>query len=134
MLAQMSAGQGGIETVVGGIAEIVLGAPSAEAAWPAVISEVARAIGFDSGFVATTTGSIAEGRGAFVGHDEGVLRACLGPYLGQIRRAEICAYTDRARRADEIWSAERRSELAAHYEPLHPRRARHMLVRVSWRN
>jgi DNA-binding CsgD family transcriptional regulator len=130
----MSAGRRSIESLVGGIAEIALGAASPDEAWPEIIPELERTIGFDSGFVASTTGSIADGRGAFLGHDEGVLRVCLGPYLGQIKREEIGAYTDRARRADEIWNRERRCELAAHYEPLHPRRARHMLVRVGWRN
>src|ERR1051325_300387 len=74
MLARVSHGHGGVETLVGRIAEIVLGAPSADTAWPAAVVELERVIGFDSGFVATTTGSIAAGRGAFLGHDEDVLR------------------------------------------------------------
>jgi DNA-binding CsgD family transcriptional regulator len=115
-------------------AEIVLGSSSPGAAWLAVMSELQRTIGFDSGFVAATTGAVAKGRGAILGHDEADLRLHLAPYLEQIRPDEIRLYADRARPDDEVWSTRRRIELAARYQPLHPRRARHMLVRVSWRS
>lgn len=122
------------ERLLGELAEIVLESSSPAVLWPAVMDHLARSVGFDAAFIASTTGTVAEAVGAVFDHSETAVRAQIGPYLSQIVDSEVHAYLDRTRPAHEVWDERRRCEMASLYAPLHPGRARDMLVRVGYRN
>jgi DNA-binding CsgD family transcriptional regulator len=111
--------------------EVVSAANSPGVAWPEIMACLERAVGFDSGFIATTPGPTKASHGAILGHDEAMLRNNVGAYLARLRPSEVSQYLNRARRDSEVWSTQRRHDLAFRYPILSPERARHMLVRVS---
>lgn len=122
-----------LDSAICELAEIALSVEPPSVTWPLIMASLEGMIGFDSGFIASTPGTAASAGGAIFGHDEAALRAQIGPYLTQVTPDEIRQYTNRARSDHEIWSARRRSEMSELYDPLNPARAKHMLVRVSWR-
>lgn len=123
-----------VDRCVGAMAEVVLDSNSPAELWPAVLDCLERSVGFDSAFIASTTGTVTEAIGAVFGHSEAAIRANIGPYLNQITYREISGYVDRARLSHEIWDEDRLCEMSSLYAPLHPSRAKHMLVRVGYRD
>lgn len=121
------------------IAEIALSSAQVGSAvepgvtWPCLMAALERAVGFDSGFIAATSGTAASSRGAIMGHDEVALRRGVGPYLSHITASEVSIYLNCASRDSDVWSHARRELMAEGYPELCPRVARHMLVWVGLR-
>jgi DNA-binding CsgD family transcriptional regulator len=115
------------------LAEIAIGSRSQDELWPEIVPRLQRLIGFDAGFIASTTGTAAAGQGVIVGHDEESLRANIGRYLSEISLAEVAAYTDRARRHDDVWGRGRRRQLSVFNEVMDPAGSRQIAVQVSHR-
>jgi DNA-binding CsgD family transcriptional regulator len=113
------------------VAEAVLEAENAGAAWTRIMALLQEAIGFDSGLVGATPGSTAEGQAAILGHDETELRRGLGRYLSQIEASEITLYFERAQRVADVFPKRRREEMAACSVPRELGFAEHALCRVS---
>lgn len=99
--------------------------------WPKMLEKLQEVIGFDAGYIAATWGSAIEGRGAVLEHDEPTLKRNLGRYLAEISAEEVAQYTGHARFYQEIWSPQRRAEMALFREVLLPSGMKHMIVRVS---
>jgi DNA-binding CsgD family transcriptional regulator len=119
--------------LIADVAEIALADQTAPTFWPAVLERLARSIPFDAGFIAATSGTVAAGQGAVIGHDERQLRMNIGRYLAEISPHEVTSYADQARDGREVWGPRRRRELAVFHELMEPAGTRHLLVRASHR-
>jgi DNA-binding CsgD family transcriptional regulator len=116
----------------GRLVEVCLDATSAGAFWPDLMSELARVIDFDTGYIASTPSGAAAAHGALLGYGEHELRATVGDYLREIQPEEVRRYLDRACTEEEIWTPRRRAQLSVFRRNVLPSPIRHMLVRVSW--
>lgn len=120
------------------IAEIALSSANSGSAvdpgvtWLRLMAAIERAVGFDSGFIAATSGTAASSRGAILGHDEVTLRRSVGPYLSHITPNEASTYLNCASRDSDVWSHARRELMAEGYPDLRPQVAKHMLVWVGF--
>lgn len=124
-------GDGG--RLVADMAELALQALGPAEFWSEAMALLSRAIGFDAGYVATTPGTARDAHGALIGYDETFLRTQIGRFVREFSPSEVAAYTDRARRGDEVWGRARKAELAVFYDHLQPAGTRALLVRASCR-
>lgn len=121
------------ERLAADVAELALTASSPALIWHETMELLARVVGFDAGYVATTSGDPRDAQGALIGYQETFLRTQIGRYLQEFSGPEVAAYTNRARRHDEVWGQSRRGELAVFRDVLHPAGTRALLVRASCR-
>ncbi len=119
--------------LVGSFTELMVEFCDPAAIWPAMLSRLQEAVGFDAGYIAASWGTASEGRGAVAEHDAVLLRQNLDRYLAEIHAAEVARYTDRAQVHHQVWSPARQRELAVFRELLIPSGMKHMIVRVSMR-